>query len=511
MSAESNVNAEAARSAETAPGPAADLSVVREPAWVRHAIWWRLYPLGFVDAFPEPATGPARADEHRLRRIIPWLDHAIRLGASGIALGPIFASDGHGYDTLDHLSIDPRLGDGADFDLLVAEAHARGLRVQLDGVFNHVSRNHPWVVEAVQQGPGGEAARRLRARGPDGGGDRSEAGEDGTLPFATFEGHDTLIALDHTSPQVAQYVQHVLRYWLDRGVDAWRLDAAYAVPTWFWSEVLPQVRSTHPSAWFEAEVIHGDYCAFVQQSTADTVTQYELWKAIWSSIQDRNFFELDWALRRHNTMLDAFVPSTFVGNHDVTRIASRLTDRRHLAHAVVLLATLGGTPTVYAGDEFALQGIKEDRTGGDDAVRPAFPAEGPDALADADLRMLRLHQQLLGLRRRHPWLHRALSHAVVLENEQYLLRLEGGDGQALLVALNLSDRPGAAPLPGGVLLGDQLLYGNELLGGGQMPVADMLPATDRVPGGDQLTARRPLRLGPHGWAVLAPDDLLPDD
>ena len=78
------------------------------------------------------------ADEHRLRRIVDWLDHAIELGASGIALGPIFASRTHGYDTTDHYRIDPRLGDDADFDHLVAEAHRRGLRVLLDGVFNHV-------------------------------------------------------------------------------------------------------------------------------------------------------------------------------------------------------------------------------------------------------------------------------------------------------------------------------------------------------------------------------------
>ncbi len=85
-----------------------------------------------------PPNRRPTADEHRLRRIVDWLDHAIELGASGIALGPIFASRTHGYDTTDHYRIDPRLGDDADFDHLVAEAHRRGLRVLLDGVFNHV-------------------------------------------------------------------------------------------------------------------------------------------------------------------------------------------------------------------------------------------------------------------------------------------------------------------------------------------------------------------------------------
>lgn len=113
------------------------------PDWVRHAIWWHVYPLGFVGAFP--AAEPPHAAEHRLGRLVDWLDHAIELGASGIALGPVFASRSHGYDTTDHFRIDPRLGDDADFDRLVDEARQRGLRVLLDGVFNHVGTEFPAI------------------------------------------------------------------------------------------------------------------------------------------------------------------------------------------------------------------------------------------------------------------------------------------------------------------------------------------------------------------------------
>lgn len=249
---------------------------------MRHAVWWRLYPLGFVGAFPGPSTGPVRPGSHRLCRIIAWLDHAIELGASGIALGPIFAAATHGYDTLDHHRIDSRLGDDSDFDALVTEAHRRGLRVQLDGVFNHVSRQHPMALAARREGPGSRAARWFHTSESTGG-----------IEFATFEGHDALTALNHEHHEVEEHVVQVMRYWLDRGADAWRLDAAYAVPTTFWATVLPQVRHTHPDTWFEAEVLHGDYAGFVRDSTADTVTQYELWKAIWSSINDGNFHELD--------------------------------------------------------------------------------------------------------------------------------------------------------------------------------------------------------------------------
>src|SRR4051812_42080648 len=306
--------------------------VTTEPAWVQHAIWWQVYPLGFVGA--HPADPAPTADEHRLRRIADWLDYAVELGASGIALGPIFASRTHGYDTTDHYRIDPRLGDDADFDHLIAEARGRGLRVLLDGVFNHVGIDFPRYRDAVA--------------GPERSWFRLTGGE-----FATFEGHGELVALNHDNPDVVDYTVDVMKHWLRRGADGWRLDAAYAVPDRFWAQVLPPVRQAFPDAWFVGEVIHGDYSARVRASGFDSVTQYELWKAIWSSLNDSNFHELDWAMVRHNEFLDVFVPMTFIGNHDVTRIASRLQDRRHLEHALVLLLTTGGTPSVYAGDEFA--------------------------------------------------------------------------------------------------------------------------------------------------------------
>ncbi|OMB99446.1 alpha-amylase [Mycobacterium sp. NS-7484] len=432
-----------------------------EPQWVAHAIWWHVYPLGFVGAFP--AEPPPTSDEHRLRRIVGWLDHAVQLGASGIALGPIFASRTHGYDTTDHFRIDPRLGDDDDFDHLVAEARDRGLRILLDGVFNHVGTDFARYREALDGGPDHPSSAWFRRR-------------PNTSRFDTFEGHDELIALNHDNAEVVDYTAAVLAHWLDRGADGWRLDAAYAVPDRFWARVLPSVRQKFPHAWFVGEVIHGDYTATVQASTVDSVTQYELWKAIWSSLNDENFHELDWALKRHNDFLDTFVPLTFIGNHDVTRIASQLQNPTHVEHALAVLLTTGGTPSIYAGDESAYRGVKEQRRGGDDAVRPEFIA--PPADSDA----LRLHRHLIGLRRRHPWLHTATTSPLLLTNSHYVYRTSAG-AKSLIVALNVGDTTLRLSLP------DLGVPSGVVIAGSGAPPQDEIGQTD---------------VGPHGWLIIQP-------
>ncbi|ORB72639.1 alpha-amylase family protein [Mycobacterium scrofulaceum] len=431
------------------------------PGWVEHAIWWQVYPLGFVGAFP--ASEPPRPEQHRLRRLVDWFDHAIALGASGVALGPIFASRTHGYDTTDHYRIDPRLGDDADFDHLVAEARRRGLRILLDGVFNHVGVDFPRYRQASNDD---SAARWFRGR---------------PGRFHTFEGHSELITLNHDNPEVIDYTVDVMEHWLERGADGWRLDAAYTVPERFWASTLPRVRERFADAWFVGELIHGDYAAVVRAATFDSATQYELWKAIWSSLNDGNFFELDWALQRHGDFLADFAPLTFIGNHDVTRIASRLERPEHVAHALVILLTVGGVPSVYAGDELGFRGVKEERYGGDDAVRPEFGSP-PLELDAFGAQMWALHQFLVGLRRRHPWLHRASTSALRLENRHYVYETRHGD-DALLVALNIGDEPMRVSLP------------------------ELGTAHRRVVGGSSAPPQETvdtLVVEPHGWRILSP-------
>ncbi|WP_105031847.1 alpha-amylase family glycosyl hydrolase [Arthrobacter ruber] len=438
---------------------------MNEPAWIEHAIWWQVYPLGFTGA--EKTATPEPAAEHRLLDLVPWLDYAQGLGASGLALGPVFAAETHGYDTTDYFRIDPRLGSLEDFDTLVAEAHRRGLRVLLDGVFNHTGRSFTPFQDVLAQGPGAATASWFSLDWPGDAGAGTEPG------YRDFEGHHHLVALNHDEPAVADFVVDVMEYWLARGADGWRLDAAYAVPSSFWAAVTARVRAAHPEAYFVGEYIHGDYAGQVRAGGLDSATQYELWKAVWSSLNDTNFFELAAALERHNALLGSFAPLTFIGNHDVTRIASRLTDPALLAHAVVVLLTVGGTPSLYYGDEQGYRGIKEDRAGGDDDVRPLFPPSPAD-LSPLGRPVYEVHQQLIGLRRRHPWLHRATTEVMHLSNELLAYRVADGP-DALVVALNLSPEPRAV----------------------DAGAATVLAGRATIRGGTSVL------LPPRGWAVLA--------
>lgn len=450
------------------------------------ALWWQVYPLGFTGADAEPG--------HRLRRITAWLDYLVETGWNGLALGPIFASSTHGYDTVDHLRIDPRLGERADVDALIDAAHRRGVRVLLDGVFNHVGVDHPVFQAVLAAGPEHPDDELFRI---DWSGDEPI--------WDCFEGHRQLVTLNHSSPRVVDWIADVMVHWLDAGIDGWRLDAAYAVPTPFWAQVVQRVRAKHPDAYLLGEVIHGDYAGFVAESGLDSVTQYELWKAIWSSIVDRNWHELVWTLGRHDEFVERFRPWTFIGNHDVTRIVTQVGEPRVAGHALVLLSTLAGTPAVYYGDEQALPGLKEERVGGDDAIRPEYPASPTDlpedGLAPGGTQLRRLHQALLGLRHRHPWLASARTEVLTVTGDllvyRQVARSHDGPGPEprLIVALNLAEQPvGDVPLGDDAVEMVAVSAPNDGVGHGD-PAAVALAGS--VAG---VRARVPAR----GWLIAAP-------
>ena len=386
--------------------------------WPASVIWWHVYPLGFVDAERRSVAEV----NHRLPKLVNWLDYLVELGANGLLLAPIFDSGTHGYDTLDHFRIDPRLGDDDDFQTLLDEARRRGIRVCLDGVFNHLSRSHELIQRAIAAGP--DTADGEWVKWHEG--------------YAwAFEGHERLVELNLSNAHVQDYVVKVMNHWLSRGIDGWRLDAAYAPGAAAWRPILERVKREHPEAWILAELIHGDYSGFVTESGVDSVTQYELWHAIWDSLADRNFFSLQWTLGRHRTFCETYRPQTFISNHDVTRIASKLNDPRDVEIAATLLMLLPGIPSIYAGDEQGFTGVKEDHAYGDDAVRPPFP-DTPEGLFPYGAELHAHYRAMISLRRQHPWLVDAELATSQLTNTWITITLTGPDAE-LTLDLNIDD------------------------------------------------------------------------
>ncbi|WIM68504.1 alpha-amylase family glycosyl hydrolase [Corynebacterium breve] len=376
-------------------------------------IWWQVYPLGATGAPIRNRPSDGSDAGHRILRLVNWLDYAAELGVTGLLLGPVFESTAHGYDTLDHFAIDSRLGTEGDMQVLIDEARARGIDVVFDGVFNHVCVHHDFVKY------GGPVKRN----------------GDGQL--ADWEGDGTLAELDHDDPRTVDFVVDVMNFWLDRGIAGWRLDVAYDVPTWFWQQVTDRVRERHPNAYFLGEMIHGDYAQFAHDAKLDTMTQYEVWHAVWNSVAQHNFWELDHALQRHQEFSSRNLMQTFVGNHDVSRIASTTGDAGAALAAVVLL-TIPGLPSIYYGDEQAFRGEKGEGWEADDALRPELP-DYPDQLFGFGHWMFKLYRELIHLRKTNPWIATAdvcISHFV----DQQIAYHVSTNGHDLRVKLQLRDQ-----------------------------------------------------------------------
>ena len=371
-------------------------------------IWWHVYPLAALGA-PIRDTKDAA---HRLRGLEAWLDYLVELGCNGLLLGPIFESVTHGYDTLDHLRIDARLGDDTDIDWLINACATRGINIMLDGVFNHVARTHPWV----EQGLAGDT---------------------------DWEGHNELATLHHDEREIRDAVVDIMCHWLRRGIAGWRLDVAYAVPPEFWRDVLARVREEFPDAMFLGEVIHGDYAEIAAAGTLDAVTQYELWKATWSSLADANFWELAHALERHPADL---LTNTFIGNHDVDRIASTVGPDKLILAAAILM-TVPGMPSIYYGDEQGFTGTRGEGWSADDAVRPALPTT-PAELSPLGGWIFTEYQKLIGVRRRNAWLTRARVEVLDKTNETISFTCTDGE-HSLQTDLWLDPTPGVRIHAGG--------------------------------------------------------------
>ena len=410
--------------------------------WALDSIFYHVYPLGLCGA---PARNDFAAESvERLDRLTEWLGHIRGLGCNALYLGPLFESTAHGYDTADYWHLDRRLGTDETLRRFVAAAHDAGLRVVLDGVFNHVGRDF-WAFRDVQANGERSAYRDwfagLRFDG------RSPYGD----PFAYegWHGHFDLVKLNLRNPAVREHLIGAVESWIhDFGIDGLRLDAADVVDLDFQRALAAWCQQLAPEFFLFGEVVHGDYRRWANPSTLDSVTNYEDYKGLYSSLVDRNYFEIAYALNRQfgpDGMYTGLPLYNFVDNHDQDRVASRLGDTRLLYPLYLLLFTMPGVPSIYYGSEWGMRG--ERKPGDDSPVRPAIDLSAGPSLG-AEPALASSIERLAGMRSGSTALRRGSYRQLLVAAEQ-LGFVREVDGESVVILLNAADRPVevAAPAP----------------------------------------------------------------
>jgi len=406
----------------------------------QNSIFYHIYPLGACGAphFNDFQSEP----QPRLRQILGWLDHIQSLGANALYLGPVFESGSHGYDTADYFHIDRRLGSRAELAELSRELHARGMRLVLDGVFNHVGRNF-WAFRDLQANGQNSpyknwfADLRFDQRSPFG----------DPFSYAAWNGHFDLVKLNLAEPAARQHLFEAIRMWKEEfQIDGIRLDAADALSFDFLRELRAFTNQLDPNLWLMGEVIHGDYRQWANPDTLHATTNYELYKSLFSSFNDSNFFELAYSLNREfgtqGIYRDLSTLYNFADNHDVSRIASQLHDKQHLHLLYFLLFTMPGIPSVYYGSEFGFEGMKQSD---DWNLRPSFDLPQLQNQAHAhDLRGWIGH--LAWLRQLQPALRFGGYEQVLVASQQFAFSRETGD-DCVVAAVNSAAEPTELTLP----------------------------------------------------------------
>jgi len=413
------------------------------PEWFDQGLMYQIYPLGtpgtggggFFGGVPATNDGVSSPTQ-KILNLRKWYTHLKELGVTSIYFSPLFESETHGYDTIDYFSIDRRVGDLESFKTIVRELHELGIKVILDGVFNHTGRGF-FAFQALLKAGKNWAKSEYKdwyfiAEG------NSTFGD----PFAyrSWEGHEELPELNVENAQVREHLFKVAKFWLGEvGVDGWRLDVAHELPPSFWRDFRTVCTEANPEHVLLGEVIHGDYNTWVgpTKGLLHSGTNYQLSKALWSSLKEHNFWELDSAIQRDLMLYREMSLVNFLSNHDVARVATQLEDEpllNKLAHFMLL--TFRGTPCIYYGDEVGVKGCKED---GDAALR--MKMVDPDVASGewpaGGKELYDFIAKLVAFRNLHPALvcgaHQPLYHQ---NNEMVYARRTPDGSELLVIAVN---------------------------------------------------------------------------
>ncbi len=408
--------------------------------WYESAVFYHIYPLGLLGA-PKHHEGEQVA--HRLLELLPWIDHVKALGCTAVYIGPLFESTSHGYDTKDYKLVDRRLGDNGDFKEFVEYAHKAGIKVVVDGVFNHTGREF-WAFQDIQRNR--EQSRycswfqEINFQG-------NTCYNDGFWYRAWRNCYD-LVNLNLQNGEVREWLFDAVRFWIHEfDIDGIRLDSADCLDFQFMRDLRRLTDQEKEDFWLLGEVIHGDYSRWTTPDLLHSVTNYELHKGLFSGHNDHNYFEIAHTIRRQFDANGGIYRGrrlySFVDNHDVDRIATKLNEKKHLPLVWMLLYTLPGIPSIYYGSEWGIDGRKEGPN--DDPLRPALKLEKLQKEPPRP-ELPKLLAALGRLRKDCPCLSEGTYRELYLTNRQYAYAMVLGE-KAVAVAVNCDDQPAAFEFP----------------------------------------------------------------
>ena len=334
-------------------------------SYINESVIYNIYPLGFCGA-PKDNDGNL---VYRLDKIYDCIEHLKKMSVNVLVFNPLFESSHHGYDTIDYRKVDCRLGDNNSFKKICKTLHDNGIRVILDGVFNHVGRDF-FAFKDVQQNLGNSRYcnwfQNLNFGGSSPKGD--------PFWYEGWAGHYDLVKLNLQNDEVVNYLLDSVRFWIDEfGIDGLRLDAADCIDLEFFKKLRNVCKSKKPDFWLYGEITHGDYNRWANNELLDSVTNYECYKGIYSSHNDHNYFEIAHSLNRqfgNGGIYRNIYTYNFVDNHDVNRIASDLKDKNHLSNVYTLMYTMPGVPSIYYGSEYGIEGKRTQHS--DYELRPCL-------------------------------------------------------------------------------------------------------------------------------------------
>ncbi|MCD8391317.1 MAG: cyclomaltodextrinase [Firmicutes bacterium] len=389
--------------------------------WAYNSVFYQIYPLGLCGA-PFENDGVC---EHRILKVLDWSEHIRDLGADAVYFSPVFESDTHGYNTRDYKKIDCRLGTNDDFKTVVKDLHEKGIRVVLDGVFNHVGRGF-WAFRDVLKNRENSAYKNWFYIDFN-----SNSNYNDGLWYEGWEGNYDLVKLNLGCEEAVCHILDAVKYWIDEfDIDGLRLDVAYCLSHEFLKRLRAYTDTLKSDFFLVGELLHGDYSQYVNDSELHSCTNYQCYKGIYSSFNSMNLFEIIHSLLRFFgpeqwTTLKGKHLLNFADNHDVTRIASILNEPHHLPLVYALIFAMPGIPCVYYGSEW---GEKAEKSQGDPALRPAIDKPKETELCEYISKLAEAHKNSDAL-------CNGSFRSVVLQNTHCIFERKT-DSERVLVAIN---------------------------------------------------------------------------